>query len=354
MNDYLLCIFLSLFSTSSLNISNLMYNTNNNNNQEKSNMQQTGSGLTRYRSAPSSYFADLLNSNTSGGEFGADDFEQIFNPRASSPEKQRIFPRFTSNSETIQENRSSNIFVQPQSQSQLNLPPRNNNEQLKKRQDYSEMMSHNVVGSDQAPNYVMDNSYTGVLGSHMKIEGGGSEFGGMGNNIGPEAASFSSASRFNIDDFSWDDSTVLSDNFLHELAADNDSKTLMMYEHCDEQNKEGGNRPTTRLLHHLSLPSSSSSELSAMEKLFQDSVPCRIRAKRGFATHPRSIAERVRRTKISERMRKLQELVPNMEKQTSTADMLDLAVDYIKDLQTQVKKLSDNRANCSCSGKGKS
>jgi len=57
----------------------------------------------------------------------------------------------------------------------------------------------------------------------------------------------------------------------------------------------------------------------------------------------------VRRTKISERIRKLQELVPNMEKQTNTADMLDLAVDYIKDLQKQVKVLNDGRANCTCS-----
>jgi hypothetical protein len=30
-----------------------------------------------------------------------------------------------------------------------------------------------------------------------------------------------------------------------------------------------------------------------MEKILEDSVPCKIRAKRGFATHPRSIAERV-------------------------------------------------------------
>ena len=30
-----------------------------------------------------------------------------------------------------------------------------------------------------------------------------------------------------------------------------------------------------------------------MDKLLEDSVPCRVRAKRGCATHPRSIAERV-------------------------------------------------------------
>lgn len=37
-------------------------------------------------------------------------------------------------------------------------------------------------------------------------------------------------------------------------------------------------------------------EMSSMDKLLnipQDSVACKIRAKRGCATHPRSIAERV-------------------------------------------------------------
>ncbi|OVA05214.1 Myc-type [Macleaya cordata] len=74
-----------------------------------------------------------------------------------------------------------------------------------------------------------------------------------------------------------------------------------------------------------------------MEKLFEDSVPCRVRAKRGCATHPRSIAERVRRTRISDRIRKLQELVPNMDKQTNTADMLEEAVEYVKFLQKQIQ-----------------
>ncbi|CAM0951988.1 unnamed protein product [Alopecurus aequalis] len=111
-------------------------------------------------------------------------------------------------------------------------------------------------------------------------------------------------------------------------------------------NKNGASR-------QFSLPPSSkpSPELAAIEKFlqFQDAVPCKIRAKRGCATHPRSIAERVRRTKISERIRKLQELVPNMEKQTNTSDMLDLAVDYIKELQMQVKVMNDGRAGCTCS-----
>ncbi|XP_039008693.1 transcription factor bHLH130-like isoform X3 [Hibiscus syriacus] len=103
------------------------------------------------------------------------------------------------------------------------------------------------------------------------------------------------------------------------------------------------------LTHHFSLPKTYE-EMDAGERFwqFQGSVPCKIRAKRGCATHPRSIAERVRRIRISERMRKLQGLFPNIDKQTSTADMLDMAVEHIKDLQRQVKTLRDNKAKCTC------
>nr|CAA8286918.1 Unknown [Brassica rapa]CAA8287885.1 Unknown [Brassica rapa]CAA8392502.1 Unknown [Brassica rapa]CAA8404182.1 Unknown [Brassica rapa]VDC61101.1 unnamed protein product [Brassica rapa] len=74
-----------------------------------------------------------------------------------------------------------------------------------------------------------------------------------------------------------------------------------------------------------------------MDTLLDDSVPFRVRAKRGCATHPRSIAERMRRTRISDRIRRLQELVPNMDKQTNTADMLEEAVEYVKALQRQIQ-----------------
>ncbi|CAI9754304.1 unnamed protein product [Fraxinus pennsylvanica] len=87
------------------------------------------------------------------------------------------------------------------------------------------------------------------------------------------------------------------------------------------------------------------------EKLLEDSVMCRTRAKRGCATHPRSIAERVRRTRISDRIRKLQELVPNMDKQTNTADMLDEAVAYVKFLQNEIQELREHQKNCKCSTK---
>ncbi|KAL6899365.1 hypothetical protein ACP4OV_006023 [Aristida adscensionis] len=92
-------------------------------------------------------------------------------------------------------------------------------------------------------------------------------------------------------------------------------------------------------------------EMAGMDRymqLQQDQVPFKVRAKRGCATHPRSIAERERRTRISEKLRKLQDLVPNMDKQTSTADMLDLAVEHIKGLQTQLKTLKHEQEKCTC------
>ncbi|KAM0940036.1 putative transcription factor bHLH family [Dioscorea sansibarensis] len=106
----------------------------------------------------------------------------------------------------------------------------------------------------------------------------------------------------------------------------------------------------TNIESQFSLPKTS----LEMEKLLQspqDYVPFKVRAKRGCATHPRSIAERERRTRISEKLRKLQEFVPNMDKQTNTTDMLELAVQHIKSLQTQVQKLSEERANCKCGSK---
>ncbi|CAK9865454.1 unnamed protein product [Sphagnum jensenii] len=99
------------------------------------------------------------------------------------------------------------------------------------------------------------------------------------------------------------------------------------------------------LIRHSSLPATINRPTSPVfDDLDDISVPYQTRAKRGCATHPRSIAERVRRTKISERMKRLQDLVPNMDKQTNTSDMLDEAVEYVKQLQRQVKELSDTAA----------
>ncbi|XP_022968545.1 transcription factor bHLH49-like [Cucurbita maxima] len=65
-----------------------------------------------------------------------------------------------------------------------------------------------------------------------------------------------------------------------------------------------------------------------------------VRARRGQATNSHSLAERVRREKISERMKFLQELVPGCSKVTGKAVMLDEIINYVQSLQRQVEFLS--------------
>ncbi|XP_075480749.1 uncharacterized protein LOC142521432 isoform X1 [Primulina tabacum] len=65
-----------------------------------------------------------------------------------------------------------------------------------------------------------------------------------------------------------------------------------------------------------------------------------VRARRGQATDSHSLAERVRRERISERMKLLQTLVPGCEKVTGKALMLDEIINYVQSLQNQVEFLS--------------
>ncbi|XWS36606.1 hypothetical protein CRYUN_Cryun20dG0099200 [Craigia yunnanensis] len=65
-----------------------------------------------------------------------------------------------------------------------------------------------------------------------------------------------------------------------------------------------------------------------------------VRARRGQATDSHSLAERVRREKISERMKFLQDLVPGCNKVTGKALMLDEIINYVQSLQRQVEVLS--------------
>lgn len=62
-----------------------------------------------------------------------------------------------------------------------------------------------------------------------------------------------------------------------------------------------------------------------------------MRARRGQATDSHSLAERVRREKISERMKYLQDLVPGCKKVTGKAVMLDEIINYVQFLQRQVE-----------------
>ncbi|KAL5764974.1 hypothetical protein ACOSQ2_017568 [Xanthoceras sorbifolium] len=386
--------------------------------------KQLNSGLTRYQSAPSSYFSSFLDRELC---------EDFLN-RPSSPETERIFARFLSNASGNSSENNNNMSDQNLGQIQQNSPVReklmeselqqqqqtsvNNNQsgivqqqQQQKQRNYSASQSFYQNQSQQ--NLQNPNSGSGMDYGAMKMATGGNNSNlirhssspaglfanleiengyvvmtsGMGDygNSNNREASFASAAAgrppasssgpmspiselgnkgntgggfiedhssnystgFPVD--SWDEDSIMSDNVTGVKRLREDDRTLSAGLTAETQNLDAGHRRPPLLAHHLSLPK----DLTAIEKIlqFQDSVPCKIRAKRGCATHPRSIAERVRRTKISERMRKLQDLVPNMDKQTNTADMLDLAVDYVKELQTQVKALSDKRVKCTCSNK---
>ncbi|KAJ0704573.1 putative transcription factor bHLH family [Helianthus annuus] len=308
-------------------------NHNNNNNNQQQQQENMNSGLTRYRSAPSSYFSNLINS----GVYTDEDLDPFFTTRISSTE----MSRFMSTDDVSPE------FMKPEhvNFSQQILYQNNNNSVVTSSSSSSTVVDRltatNLVRQSSSPAGFFENINTTDNGSYPMMR---------------SMEQFRLLSRIpehegknNYPGGSWDDSPMLTDGlFLNEFE-----------ENQEKLNDQGritqATHAPTGLTHQLSLPTSST-ELSVKEKLmhFQDNVPLRSRAKRGCATHPRSIAERVRRTRISERMRKLQDLVPNMEKQTSTADMLDLAVEYIKELQNQVETLSDRQRKCTCPHKLKS
>nr|QDL88355.1 transcription factor bHLH128-like isoform X1 [Cymbidium ensifolium] len=142
----------------------------------------------------------------------------------------------------------------------------------------------------------------------------------------------------NIPLSSWDGSNPIVTAPPNKRGKDNNGDIMTSFNNLESQL----NRPCTSV------------EMEAVEKYLnmqQEHVRCELRAKRGCAMHPRSIAERERRTRISKRLKRLQDLVPNMDKQTNTSDMLDLALHYIKELQSQVQKLNQERAECTCTVK---
>ncbi|CAI8619320.1 unnamed protein product [Vicia faba] len=84
-------------------------------------------------------------------------------------------------------------------------------------------------------------------------------------------------------------------------------------------------------------------EKKDQKKFSQEAPPTgyiHVRARRGQATDSHSLAERVRREKISERMKILQQLVPGCDKVTGKALVLDEIINYVQSLQNQVEFLS--------------
>ncbi|KAL0711217.1 hypothetical protein Bca4012_018195 [Brassica carinata] len=93
----------------------------------------------------------------------------------------------------------------------------------------------------------------------------------------------------------------------------------------DEPGKRSKTTDFFTLETQFSMPQTSL-DMESLVNIPEDSVPWKVRAKRGCATHPRSIAER----------------------QTSYADMLDLAVEHIKGLQHHIESLEKGMERCNC------
>ncbi|XP_057776528.1 transcription factor bHLH74-like isoform X1 [Salvia miltiorrhiza] len=86
--------------------------------------------------------------------------------------------------------------------------------------------------------------------------------------------------------------------------------------------------------------SSKNSQVDEKQTVDAEEKFVHIRAKKGQATSNHSLAKRVRRERISERMRLLQELVPGCDKITGKAVVLDEIINYVQSLQQQVEFLS--------------
>ncbi|KAK9005830.1 hypothetical protein V6N11_043250 [Hibiscus sabdariffa] len=329
---------------------------------------QSSSGLLRFRSAPSSLLANFTDTVDCGVHKGGFDISRFMNSsgggRSENEDKSgsEAAVNFAGSAPTFS-------GLPPQYPRQSSAVDRPYDLLGMDQRSQGKPVTSSLTRQSSSPpglftNLSVQNGYASMkgLGNYGGVNGATGELSPSSNRLknqisfsARQPSSLSMLSRISeigddgigansFDGGSWNESAQFTHNFSGlKRSRDNDHKFF-----SSNQNGDDGSRVHV-LSHHLSLPKTSN-EMAVVEKYlhFQDSVPCKIRAKRGCATHPRSIAERVRRTRISERMRKLQELVPNMDKQTNTADMLDLAVDYIKDLQKQFKSLSDNRAKCKC------
>ncbi|KAL5581817.1 hypothetical protein UlMin_014259 [Ulmus minor] len=74
-----------------------------------------------------------------------------------------------------------------------------------------------------------------------------------------------------------------------------------------------------------------------------------VRARRGQATDTHSLTERVRREKIKNKLRRLQDLVPGCQKRMGLIMTLDEIISYVHSLQNQIEFLSTELAAAACS-----
>lgn len=135
-------------------------------------------------------------------------------------------------------------------------------------------------------------------------------------------------------------------NHIPKVAAEEKSQDKKMKGCAEEDTKiteQNSNSKST-----ITTANNNNNKGTSDENLNENSKPSEapkpdyihVRARRGQATDSHSLAERVRREKISERMKYLQDLVPGCNKITGKAGMLDEIINYVQSLQRQVEFLS--------------
>ncbi|KAI3809785.1 hypothetical protein L1987_19385 [Smallanthus sonchifolius] len=143
--------------------------------------------------------------------------------------------------------------------------------------------------------------------------------------------------------YGWPDfSDACQDQLIPPLVADHNLKKRKTHEDHKQKavSKENGvkDKKIKRCSEENSTETSPKEKPKAVETQKQEYI--HVRARRGQATDSHSLAERVRREKISERMKYLQDLVPGCNKITGKAGMLDEIINYVQSLQKQVEFLS--------------
>ncbi|KAI7752637.1 hypothetical protein M8C21_006414 [Ambrosia artemisiifolia] len=361
------------------------FNNNNNNNQNNQTQQEeeedeirsseNRSSLQRYRSTPSSFFSNLLTDNNGPDEF-SDPVTDLTNSSSKYESEERFYMRnhhhdqhqHLQHHQQQQQQKEAVVsdvreFLQERKEIQKqDLPPAGGSRRVPNLPPFDATSGygyadHTSLGRESFPgttestslSLVRQNSTPVGFLSALTVDNGyaGVKKGGSSstsnNHISFSLGPSSSSSRFLPQ-------IAENENELQESSFGSVKRSRGGVLKMPQSGETRSNTPN--LVHHMSLPKTSS-EMANVENFLhfqqESTVPWKTRAKRGFATHPRSIAERERRTRISERIKRLQELFPDIDKQTNTADMLDMAVEYIKNLQKELQDLNDARARCRCS-----
>ncbi|KAI7730962.1 hypothetical protein M8C21_026177 [Ambrosia artemisiifolia] len=121
------------------------------------------------------------------------------------------------------------------------------------------------------------------------------------------------------------------------VSKDNKNKSVQPKKNQKANETEERNKKNNGEMH-----GQSSSSCSSNDDLNRASnSDCKTRASKGTATDPQSLYARKRREKINERLKILQNLVPNGTK-VDISTMLEEAVEYVKFLKLQIQLLSSD------------